>query len=87
VTNLSQAERAGVHRRLTLAYGQQSLSPGRWQFAVFKPDSKDAKPDQKDGDKIAEGMNKAASAYENLEPAGKVFEHIEAYVKAGKKSK
>ena len=28
-------------------------------------------------------MNKAALAYENLEPANKVFEHIEAYVKAG----
>jgi hypothetical protein len=49
-------------------------------YAVFKPDPKDR-------DKTAESMNRAASAYENLEPAGKVFNHIEAYVKAGKKSK
>jgi hypothetical protein len=53
-------------------------------FSIF--DSKDDKP-EKDGDKTSEAMNKAASAYENLEPAGKVFEHIEAYVKAGKKPK
>jgi hypothetical protein len=32
-------------------------------------------------------MNKAALAYENFEPANKVFEHIETYVKAGKPKK
>ena len=43
--------------------------------------------DPKDGDKTHETMNKAALAYENLEPADKVFDHIEAYVKSGKQSK
>ena len=32
-------------------------------------------------------MSKAASAYEALEPAHKVFEHIETYVKSGKPAK
>ena len=49
-------------------------------LAVFKPDPKDR-------DKTAENMSKAASAFENLEPAGKTFDHIEAYVKGGKKAK
>jgi hypothetical protein len=48
--------------------------------AVFKPDPNDR-------DKTSEAMNEAASAYENFEPAGKVFDHIEAYIKSGKKSK
>ena len=32
-------------------------------------------------------MNKVASAYETLEPAHKVFNHIEAYVRSGKPAK
>lgn len=47
-------------------------------FSVFKPDKAD------DADQTVASMNKAALAYENLEPANKVFEHIEAYVKSGK---
>lgn len=44
------------------------------------------KPDQgsTDTDQTYAAMNKAALAYENLEPAGNVFGHIEAFVKAGK---
>ncbi len=50
-------------------------------FSVFKPDQAG------DADQMVTSMNKAALAYENLEPANKVFEHIEAYVKAGKPNK
>jgi hypothetical protein len=50
-------------------------------FAAFKPDQAG------DADQTFTSMNKAALAYENLEPANKVFEPIEAYVKAGKSKK
>ena len=50
-------------------------------FSVFKPDQAG------DADQTVTSMNKAALAYENLEPANKVFEPIEAYVKAGKPKK
>jgi hypothetical protein len=50
-------------------------------FSVFKPDQAG------DADQTVASMNKAALAYENLEPAHKVFEHIETYVKAGKTKK
>ncbi len=51
-------------------------------FSTFKSDkaSGDAEP-------INAAMNKAVSAYETLEPPGKVFEHIEAFVKSGKPTK
>ncbi len=49
-------------------------------FAAFKPDQISA-----DGSQMYEAMKKAASAYENLEPAGSVFGHIEALTKSGKK--
>jgi hypothetical protein len=48
-------------------------------FAAFKPDKPSGEVDP-----TVAAMNKAALAYENLEPANKVFEHIEAHVKAGK---
>lgn len=51
--------------------------------AAFKPD----RPSSSDVDQTYASMNKAASAYENLEPAHKVFDHIEAYVKSGKPAK
>ncbi len=47
-------------------------------FSVFKPDQAG------DADQTVTSMNKAALACENLEPASKVFEHIEAYVRSGK---
>ena len=50
-------------------------------FSVFKPDQAG------DTDQTVTSMNKAALAYENLEPANKVFEHIETYVKSGKPKK
>ena len=50
-------------------------------FSVFKPDQAG------DADQTVASMNKAALAYENLEPANKVFEHIETYVKSGKPKK
>jgi hypothetical protein len=51
-------------------------------FAAFKPNQ-----DSGQIDLTSTAMNKAASAYEALEPAHKVFEHIEAYVKSGKPAK
>lgn len=51
--------------------------------AAFKPDQASSA----EVDPTYASMNKAASAYETLEPAHKVFEHIEAYVKAGKAKK
>ena len=50
--------------------------------AAFKPDQ-----GSRDTDQTSAAMNKAALAYENLEPAGNVFGHIEAFVKAGKQPK
>jgi hypothetical protein len=47
-------------------------------FSVFKSDQAGG------ADQTVTSMNKAALAYENLEPVNKVFEHIEAYVKFGK---
>ncbi|MBR1147216.1 hypothetical protein [Bradyrhizobium sp. AUGA SZCCT0431] len=75
--NLFAAEEAAMGNYMT-AYAM---------VAVFKPEAKAGKSARKDDDKTYESMNKAASAFENLEPAGKVFEHIDAYVKAGKKLK
>jgi hypothetical protein len=51
-------------------------------FAAFKPDKASGEVDL-----TSTAMGKAASAYETLEPAAKVFEHIEAYVKSGKPAK
>lgn len=51
-------------------------------FAAFKPDKASGEVDL-----TSTAMGKAASAYENLEPAHKVFDHIEAYVKSGKPAK
>jgi hypothetical protein len=51
-------------------------------FAAFKPDQ-----DSGQIDLTSTAMSKAASAYEALEPAHKVFEHIETYVKSGKPAK
>jgi hypothetical protein len=46
------------------------------------------KPDQVATDAVAahETMSKVASAYENLEPAGNVFSHIETLTRSGKKA-
>jgi hypothetical protein len=51
-------------------------------FAAFKPDQTSGEVDL-----TSATMSKAASAYETLEPAHKVFDHIEAYVKSGKPAK
>jgi hypothetical protein len=51
--------------------------------AAFKPDQAFSTA----VDPAYASMSKAASAYETLEPAHKVFEHIEAYVKSGKPPK
>ncbi len=51
-------------------------------FAVFKPDQPSTEPDEESA-----ALNKAASAYETLEPAHKVFDHIEAFVSSEKPPK
>ena len=51
-------------------------------FAVFKPDQPSTEPDEESA-----ALNKAASAYETLEPPHKVFDHIEAFVSAEKPPK
>jgi hypothetical protein len=49
-------------------------------FAAFKPG--ETSPD---GSQAYTAMSKAASSYENLEPASTVFSHIETLVKSGKR--
>lgn len=44
-------------------------------YAVFKPEPASSEPDEESA-----AMNKAALAYEKLEPPHQVFEHIEAFV-------
>jgi hypothetical protein len=50
--------------------------------ALYKPDQPSAEPDEESA-----ALDKAALAYEKLEPPHKVFDHIEAFVGSGKSEK